>query len=254
MLKETKQSASSAPQESDTVETTESRERKPATLQAETSPGHEAQDLEFDKLQLPSINASLNGNEFSANSPTSDEDWDLAALRLDQNFDSIIGAQQIHTAVKVRKPNSQEWFRVHPSDNWRLQTTILHLKEENEDYLVLPNLRQAVWDEIQPVMLFTAINQYGEVFIWPVRLPKGDGRTDPFMESDMVAAKEAQRKWTRRQWVPENRAHRVLVAKGLTEEPVWPEIAFQELIKKAFKDKFIRDLDHPVLKNLRGDR
>ncbi len=228
--------------------------KKPETSQAETSPSHETQDLEVDKLQLPSINASLNGNEFSANSPTSDEDWDLAALRLDQNFDSIIGAQQVLTAVKVRKPNNQEWFRIHPSEDWRLQTTVLRLKEVNEDYLVLPNLRQAVWDEIQPVMLFTAINRHGEVFIWPVRLPKGDGRTDPFMESDMVAAKEAQRKWTRRQWVPENRAHRVLVANGLTEEPVWPEIAFQELIKKAFKDKFIRDLDHPVLKNLRGDR
>jgi len=186
MLKETKQSASSAPHESDTVETTEPRERKPATLKGETSPRHGAQDLEVDQLKLPFLNASLNGNEFSANSPTSDEDWDLAALRLDQNFDSIIGAQQVLTAVKVRKPNNQEWFRVHPSDNWRLQTTILRLKEENEDYLVLPNLRQAVWDEIQPVMLFTAINRHGEVFIWPVRLPKGDGRTDPFMESDMV--------------------------------------------------------------------
>ena len=122
MLKETKQSANSAPQESDTVETTESRERKPATLQAETSPSHEAQDLEVDKLQLPSINASLNGNEFSANSPTSDEDWNLAALHLDQNFESIIGVQQVLTSVKVRKPNNQEFFRIHPSEDWRLQT------------------------------------------------------------------------------------------------------------------------------------
>ena len=227
--------------------------KKPETSQAETSPSYEAQDLEVDKLQLPSTSASLNGNEFSANSPTSDEDWNLDALRLNQNFESIIDAQQVLTAVKVRKPNNQEWFRVHPNKDWRLQTALLRLKQEGEDYLVLPNLWAAVWDEIQPVMLFTAMNRHGEVFIWPVRLPKGDGRTDPFMESDMMVAKEAERKWTRRQWVPENRTHKVLVANSLTEEPVWPEITFQELIKKAFKDKYIRELDHPVLKRLRGD-
>ncbi len=188
------------------------------------------------------------------NRPSSSEgDWNLEALKLDQNFESIIDAQQVLTAVKVRKPNNQEWFRVHPNKDWRLQTALLRLKQEGEDYLVLPNLWAAVWDEIQPVMLFTAMNRHGEVFIWPVRLPKGDGRTDPFMESDMVVAKEAERKWTRRQWVPENRTHKVLVANSLTEEPVWPEITFQELIKKAFKDKYIRELDHPVLKRLRGD-
>jgi len=52
------------------------------TSQAETSPSHEAQDLEVDKLRLPPTNASQNGNEFSADSPTTDEDLDLAALRL----------------------------------------------------------------------------------------------------------------------------------------------------------------------------
>lgn len=184
---------------------------------------------------------------------SSEEDWNLDALKLEQNFDTIIGVKPVLGAVKVRKPNNQEWFRVHPSENWRLQTAVLHLKEENEDYLVLPNLRQAVWDEIQPVMLFTAINRCGEVFIWPVRLPKGDGRTDTFMESDMVAAKEAQRKWTRRQWVPENRSHKISTANGLTDNPVWPETNFQKLIETAFQEKYIRDLDHSVLKHLRGE-
>ena len=205
MLKERKQSASSAPQESDTVEIIESSESKPEALQAETSPSYEAQNFEVDKLRLPSINASQNGNEYSANSPTTDEDWDLAALRLDQNFESIIGVQQVLTSVRARKPNNQEWFRVHPSKDMRLQSTVLRLKEEGEDYLIHRDLREALWDEIQPVMIFTAINRDGAVFIWPVRLPRGDGRTDQFMETDLVAAKKAEQKWTRRQWIPENR-------------------------------------------------
>ncbi len=214
---------------------------------------HETLEIKVDNLHFPPGEVSQNGNKPSTSSPTAEEDWDLDLLRLDQNFDTIIGAQQVLTVVRVRKPNNQEWFRIHPSEEWRLQTTVLRLKEDREDYLVHPNVRKAVWDEIQPVMLFSAINRQGEVFIWPVRLPRGDGRTDPFMESDMVVAKEAERKWARRQWLPENKAHKILVAQNLLEEPVWPEITFQELIKKAFKDRYICDPDHPVLKLLRGD-
>ncbi len=110
-----------------------------------------------------------------------------------------------------------------------------------------------LWDEIQPVMLFTAVNRDGEVFIWPVRLPRGDGRTDQFMVSDMEAAQAAERKWTRRQWVPENKSHKNTISKNLTDEPMWPEIDFPELIKTGFKDKYLYNLDHPVLKRLRGE-
>lgn len=214
----------------------------------------EAEKIEIDDLHFPVAGVPQNGDSRSTSSlSVSKENWDLNALRLDQNFDTIIGAQQVLTVVRVRKPNNQEWFRIHPSEEWRLQTPVLRLKEDREDYLVHLNVRKAVLDEIQPVILFSAINRQGEVFIWPVRLPRGDGRTDPFMESDMMAAKEAERKWTRRQWVPENKTHKVMVAQNLPEEPVWPEITFQELIKKAFKDRYIRDLDHPVLKRLRGE-
>ncbi len=227
--------------------------KEPETSQAETSPSHEAQDLEVDKLQLPSTNASLDWNEYTANSPTSDEEWNFYALRLDQNFESIIGVQQVLTSVRVRKPNNQEWFRVHPSKDMRLQSTVLRLKEEGEYYLIHRDLREALWDEIQPVMIFTAINHDGAVFLWPVRLPKGDGRTDQFMASDIAIAKLAESKWTRRQWVPENKSHKVSTANGLTDFPVWPDTTFQKLIETAFQDKFIRDLDHPILRRLRGE-
>ena len=198
---------------------------------------------------MPKDNDDFPGNQTSS----SDKNLNLEAIRLEQNFDTMIGAKQVISVVSVRKPNGQEWFRVHPNEDWRQQTAVLHLKEGDEYYLVHHDLQVAIWDEIEPVMLFTAINRQGEVFVWPVRLPKGDGRTDTFMESDMGAAKEAEAKWTRRQWVPENKAHKVSVANGLTEKPVWPEITFQELIQKAFKDRYIWDLNHPVLKGLRGD-
>ena len=35
--------------------------------------------------------------------------------------------------------------------------------------------------------------------------------------------------------------------------PSWPEQSFGELLKIAFKDKFIETADHPVLLKLRGE-
>ena len=58
-------------------------------------------------------------------------------------------------AVPVRKPNKQEFVRVHPDEAYRLETAVLELKEERETYLV----ERALWDElageIVPKVLFT---------------------------------------------------------------------------------------------------
>lgn len=211
-------------------------------------PTESSNDLNLAELTWPPHDASASAT------PATSADWDLDALRLDQNFDSLVDAQPVLATVRVRKPRSQEWFRVNSSEAWRLQTAILHLKEEGEAYLVHPTLRGPLWDEIQPVMLFTAVTRQGEPFVWPVRLPKGDGRTDRFMESDMAAVKAAEDKWTRRFWVPEAGLHKILTASQLTDEPVWPDVvSFQALLQVAFKDTYIRDLSHPVVKRLRGE-
>jgi hypothetical protein len=47
-------------------------------------------------------------------------------------------------------------------------------------------------------------------------------------------------------------AYELLAAEKLTIKPQWPEVSFQELIRIAFKDRLIADLDHPVIKRLRG--
>jgi hypothetical protein len=36
-------------------------------------------------------------------------------------------------------------------------------------------------------------------------------------------------------------------------EPEWPDVSFQEILKIAFKGRLIEELDHPVLRRLRGE-
>lgn len=179
-------------------------------------------------------------------------EWNLDALRLNQDFDQIVGAESVLTTIDVRKPRAQEWFRVNSDPTWQLQTVVLQVKDDGEIYLVHRDLRKDLWEEIVPVVLFTVVSRQGDPFLWPVRLPK-DGRIDKFIQTDLAAAKEAQTKWARRFWVPEIKSHKILAAKNLTDNPVWPEVGFQELLKLAFQDRYITDLNHPVIKNLRGE-
>lgn len=55
---------------------------------------------------------------------------------------------------------------------------VLELKDEREMYLVNPDLWSQVSGELVPVVLITAINRQGVVFVWPVRLPGADGRSN----------------------------------------------------------------------------
>jgi hypothetical protein len=199
---------------------------------------------------IDAVKLSPNGSAVAQASST--DQWDLDSLRLKQNFDQLIGAEQILTTVSARRPQGQEWFRVHPDPSWRLETTILQMQDDREAFLVAPHLRSDLWDEMSPIILYTAVSRHGTLFLWPVRLPK-DGRVDRFIETDMAAAKVAETKWTRRYWVPEIKAHKILCAAKLVDEPSWPQIGFKELLKIAFKDHFIDTLDHPAVKKLRGE-
>ena len=48
-------------------------------------------------------------------------------------------------------------------------------------------------------------------------------------------------------------AYDVFGATGQLGEPEWPDLPFRELLRIAFKDRFISDLDHPALRRLRGE-
>jgi hypothetical protein len=165
-----------------------------------------------------------------------------------------MGVKQAILTVPVRKP-AKEWFiRVHPEVAYQLPTIVLELKETNETYLVSQTIWQALAGEstLSPRMLFTAMNRQGVMFVWPVKLPGADGRLDAWSKSAMEAAELAQRAWVRLQADQHLGAYRVHVAEHLPG-PDWPEVSFRDLLRIAFKDRYIDSLDHVILRQLRGE-
>ncbi len=184
---------------------------------------------------------------------TPPDPFDLANLRISPNFAEAAGVRKLLRTVPVRKPHRQEFIRVHANPTFRGDFAQIELKEDRELYLVAgPELMVALVNEITHVSIFTAINRQGVTFLWPVPLPRPDGKEIIWHTSAREAAREATDKWVK---VAANMglgAYDITVAEGIRTEPNWPDANFQELIRIAYRDRLITSLDHPVVKRLNG--
>ena len=179
--------------------------------------------------------------------------FDVSKLRLTQDFASKIGVKKLFLTVPVRKPNRQEFVRVRKGEDHQLQTAILEMKEDRESFLVDPSLWNELPGEIIPKVILTAINRQGILFLWPIRLPGPDGRSDAWNDSALQAASIAEDKWVRVAANMSLGAYDVYDAGSELADPEWPELEFQKIIEIAFKDRFIASMDHPTVRRLRGE-
>jgi hypothetical protein len=180
--------------------------------------------------------------------------FDPESLRLPQDFSLARGAKKALTTMPVRRP-AKEWFvRVHPDEAYHLPTALIELKEAGELYLVHQSLRNDLQDEptFTAKMLFLTMNRQQDAFFWPVRLPDPDGRVDTWSKSALEAVQMAMERWVRVTPQRSLGAYTVVYADHALD-PVWPDLSMSALLRIAFKDRFIDTLEHPILRQLRGE-
>jgi hypothetical protein len=180
------------------------------------------------------------------------DEFDFDSLKLPQNFSEQVGVKKLLTTVNVKRPHRQEFARVHSEVAYRRDLALVDYMEDDSFYAVAPNLVTELIDLLVPYTLFTAVTRQGTPFLWPVRLPGADGKSHGSWDSQRIAAERAMKDWLRIQWNKEAGAYDVFVAPGLHEEPVWPDMSFNELLKLAFKGRLIDSPEHLVIQKLRG--
>ncbi len=186
------------------------------------------------------------------NNPAPDP-FDLESLKLSQDFSAAIGVKKVITTVPCRKPNRQEFVRVRPGEDWRLETGLFEDKIQKDMYLVGSDMWSELAGEISPACLFLTITKQGDISLWPVKLPGVDGKTNSWNESALAAAKLAETKWVRMAANMGAGFYDTFQATGELSEPEWPDLSLQEIVKLCFKDRLIDNIDHPVLRALRGE-
>ena len=189
----------------------------------------------MDALKKSAIVEST-ANEAGESTANEADPFDLSKLRLSQSFVELAGAKKLLTTVPVRKPLKQDFVRVHPDATFRDPFAL------KQDFV-----------RVQMKMLYTTINRQGVVFLWPVPLPAADGRFNEWHRSAQEAAERAMHRWIRIKANMALGANEVFEAPGSIPDPEWPGHSFQELLRIGFRDKLIENLDHPVLKRLRGE-
>lgn len=172
-------------------------------------------------------------------------------LRLDQTFTEV-SVKKLLTTIPVRKPNRQTFFRIHPDPTYRETFPIIDLKDDGEEYIVARHLVPEFSSELVIKEIRLGVTRQGTVFFLPLRLPGPDGKDMKWWSSLREHAVRAETHWIR---VIPNRdlgAYEALQAGDTLSEPEWPEPPFWDLIKIAFKEYLISDVNHIVIRRLRG--
>jgi hypothetical protein len=209
-----------------------------------------AADLSFDPAELEA------GQPAAPSTPTGRDPFDPAFLGLSQDFAAEATVAKKWDIIKVEKPTKSRVFRVHPDPKFRLKTVLLTLKEDNEVYLVLPELRPALAGESLCGLhtLFACVTKAGTPFLWPIRMADPDGKWNIWHQSAWQIAEKAQKRWCRMQ---ANRDAGHYAAEydvrppEQQQEPAWPDMPFRDWLFLAFRGYTIDSPDHPVLRRLR---
>jgi hypothetical protein len=188
---------------------------------------------------------------FAAGAPAEDGDDLLASLRIDQGYNSeVLGVKKPLLTVPVRKPSKTDYIRVH-AEHW-LDCFVIELKAEREHYFVVPELAPTLAEFVEPVRLRYCVTRMGTAFLWPVKLPKEDRRTDAWRQSAAEAAAMAEAKWLRVSADMHLGAYQPFVAVADLGPPKWPEEEWPVVVKVALRDRLIKSNDHPVVRELLG--
>jgi hypothetical protein len=167
-----------------------------------------------------------------------------------------IEVERVLTTVPVRKPKRNEFFRVHPGQDYTVDMRVVERDSgmDKETYLVTPDVAHLVLEELRQVRLYTVMTKRGTVFLWPVKLPEEDNdRLRRMADSALQAAEQAKDLWVKMAWSRDLGAYEMFRAKGDLGEPQWPEKTFRDLIAIAFRDSLIDRTDHPVIRELSGE-
>jgi hypothetical protein len=190
---------------------------------------------------------------FQAAPESAPDPFDPESLRLTPE-NSGMAVKKVVMIVPCKKPSRQEFVRVRPGAEWQVDTLLLEDQDSGDCYIVKPELHDHLCQDISRTRLVLAMTRSNDMFLWRLKLPGVDGRSNHWNDSALSAAQLAETKWVR---VISNMTagrYDVFAASGIKLEPQWADdLKFKDILRLCFKDRFIDSLDHPFLKRLRGD-
>lgn len=183
----------------------------------------------------------------------SDSSNPLDRFRLRQDFANLSPAKKKTGRPTVGRPHYGEFFRVMP-DSW-FDTELLEFPD-HEYWLVEPEILATLSNEplLKPKRLYLCVTTDSRYNLWPVRIGPEDQLDSWSKSAHQIARVEATQDWVRLSSVKSERRYQVRVAESsaIGGCPEWSGNSLENITLEAFDGRVIDDLDHEILKRLRG--
>lgn len=178
--------------------------------------------------------------------------FDINAYRITQTYGESLGSRKLITVVNVRKPSKDRFFRASPDQANTMNVFVLEDKAEGTYHLVSPEVAAALGGLVRAMALHLAVDRTNNPFLIPVPLPSENGTRNPWHQSLLNAIETAKQKWVRIESDKSAGIYQVFEALGALEEPKWPELSMEELVRIAFSGRVIDSMDHPKVQSALG--
>ena len=180
----------------------------------------------------------------------------MSRFRLSDDFDDAAVGPRIRSAIPIRKPSNQEFFRASRTLRVRVRLFVKANEGAREDrphYLVEPACSGAFPGVTKAFDLVGCVSTTsGAFFLCPIGRPGLDGEWNPWNRSLAEAVEHATDTAIRIQSHKPTNSYDRLAAKA--EQPIaqWPTESMDSLIEIAFRDRIIDGPEHPIWKALEG--
>ena len=190
----------------------------------------------------------------SADLPQQPRVLDVSRLRLLTNSASV---RQLPVRPRTERPPRTCFFRTRPGPDFCLETYVLEVggSLRPEPFLLVGELGDLGPAEtvLVPVTIRLAVTREGHVYVWPLRIPSQE-RPNRWHLTALQAARLAETKWVR--MTADMSLGEYVIYEALDDlgKPAFPDEPFALTVTRAFEERLIEDLDHPALRQLRGQR
>lgn len=178
------------------------------------------------------------------------------SARVDQNVESFEGGRKLLEIIRVTRPQKTTWFRSHPDKAYWYKAFLLEDERSGELYF----LSRPVWEALVALeekaitrkLLVPVMSRNNVLTVWPISLGV-DGTLSSWAESALAAAVTARSEWVRIASNREMGGYEIKARPSDGVEPAWPELDVAELLRIAFKGRVVTTMDHPIIRDLRGE-
>lgn len=178
-----------------------------------------------------------------------DQDIDIASLQLPVEL-ARIGDKK--PKFSAGKPGKGLWWMAHPDKTWSIPAmAIIEMPDEIEPYFLMPQIAMKLkTTQYSVVSLHTVITHLGDVMLLPAKVNENHG----YATSLRAAIEAAKFGYVRLVPNQVTKKYDRIDPDGEVDPPVWPEdLTFTQLCNEALKDRLVRTMDHPAVRNARGD-